>query len=422
MAREKDEEFVTFEFHIRDLGGVAQMQSIPPSILPNFHGLENEDPDEFLFQFEVLCRGYGIQKLKIFSLTLKGAALRWFMSLGGNCIQTWKDMKHVFLKRYQDYCRVNEDMFEITQGEEETLENYVECFQYNLQRSKLRQSGKDTLNRLLLKGIKNEYLEILSLMGTGDVFQLPYDDVYELCRRYSRGKFNTGKNIPSSQFLKSAAGIGITKVEIGNLFEIFKTDIISSLNSPMDILQVGKNKEFEEAFCHQCQKKYLTKDCPLDSLRICALCSLKHSTDCCPSLPRMKATYQRDLGVATNLLQQSWQPWPTCMVQSSIPPFLYSHNQLVNTPTPWNLLQPQLNPYQPCSQNLHGPSYDHMDTTLPGPLYSPQASQQYPIYLARSAIQANQLHLPQPPSHKTPLCPMHIPIQSTPHPNYNKAL
>ena len=92
------------------------------------------------------------------------------MSLDGNCIQTWEDMKHIFLKWYQYYCRVKEDIFEITQGEEEILEKYVECFQYNLQRSKLRQSGKDTLKKLLLKGIKNEYLEILSLMGTSDVF------------------------------------------------------------------------------------------------------------------------------------------------------------------------------------------------------------------------------------------------------------
>ena len=104
------------------------MKRIPPHVLPNFHGLENEDRiDVFLFQFEVLCRGYGYyandQKLIVFPLSLKGAALRWFMSLGGNCIQTWEDMKHVFLKRYQDYCRVNEDIFKMTQGEEESLRN-----------------------------------------------------------------------------------------------------------------------------------------------------------------------------------------------------------------------------------------------------------------------------------------------------------
>ena len=113
MIGEKDEEVVTFEFPIRDLG-VAQIQYVPPSILPNFHGLENEDPDEFLFQLEILYREYNFQNLNFSPLTLKGAALRWFMSLGGNCIQIWEDMKHMFLKRYQEYYRVNEDIFEIT--------------------------------------------------------------------------------------------------------------------------------------------------------------------------------------------------------------------------------------------------------------------------------------------------------------------
>ena len=186
------------------------MQSIPPHVLPNFHGLEKEYPDVFLFEFEVLCRGYHCtndQKLNVFPLTLKGTTLRWFMSLGWNCIQTLEDMKHVFLKRYQYYCRVNEDIFETTQGEEEILEEYIVHFQYNLQRSKQRQLGKETLKTLLLKGIQDEYLETLNLTGIGDVFQLSYDDVCELCIRYSRGNFNTDKNFeePSSRFLKFAA-------------------------------------------------------------------------------------------------------------------------------------------------------------------------------------------------------------------------
>ena len=55
------------------------------------------------------------------------------------------------------------------------------------------------MKTLLLKGIQDEYLEILNLMGTCDVFQLSYDDVCELCRRYSRRKFKISKNILSSQ-------------------------------------------------------------------------------------------------------------------------------------------------------------------------------------------------------------------------------
>ena len=96
------------------------------------------------------------------------------MSLGGNCIQTWKGMKHVLFKRYQDYCRVNEDISGMIQEEEENLEDYVEHFQYNLQRSKQKQLGKETLKTLMLKGIQDKSIEILNLMGTGDVCQLPY--------------------------------------------------------------------------------------------------------------------------------------------------------------------------------------------------------------------------------------------------------
>ena len=175
------------------------------------------------------------------------------------------------------------------------------------------------MKRLLLKGIKNEYLENLSLMGTGDVFQLPYDDVCELCRRYSRGKFKTRKSIPSSQVLNSIAGIGVTRAEIGDLFKILKSDISSSLNSQINILQVGKNEEFEGEFCHQCQKKHLTKDCPLDSLRICSICSLNHSMGGCSSLPRMETTCQGDMEVVTSSPYEmapelSWKSRTTCMV------------------------------------------------------------------------------------------------------------
>ena len=72
MAGKKDAEVVTFEFPIRDSRGVAPTKIIPPHVLPNFHGLENEDPDAFLFQFDVLCRAYGNcandQKLNVFPL------------------------------------------------------------------------------------------------------------------------------------------------------------------------------------------------------------------------------------------------------------------------------------------------------------------------------------------------------------------
>jgi hypothetical protein len=112
METPKQKEPITFEFPIKETEGILQMKNIPPSALPNFRGLPSEDPDTFLFEFDILCRSYvyysDAHKLKLFPATLKEAALRWFMGLGGNSIKTWDEMKQRFLQKYQDYCKVRD--------------------------------------------------------------------------------------------------------------------------------------------------------------------------------------------------------------------------------------------------------------------------------------------------------------------------
>jgi hypothetical protein len=109
------------------------MKNIPLLSLPNFHGLFTKDPDEFLFEFDILCRSYDytttVQKPKLFPATLKGNTLRWFMSLGGEKISTWGQMRHLFLNKYQDYYRTREqreELFKMAQKEDETLEDFLE--------------------------------------------------------------------------------------------------------------------------------------------------------------------------------------------------------------------------------------------------------------------------------------------------------
>jgi len=59
------------------------MKNIPPSVLPNFHGMSSEDLDSFMFKFDILCRTYcytnDTHKIRLFPTTLKAAALKWFM-------------------------------------------------------------------------------------------------------------------------------------------------------------------------------------------------------------------------------------------------------------------------------------------------------------------------------------------------------
>ena len=58
-------------FSIQDNDINVHMKNIPPSFLPKFHGLRSEDPETFLFEFEIVCRSYGYllknQKLRLFS-------------------------------------------------------------------------------------------------------------------------------------------------------------------------------------------------------------------------------------------------------------------------------------------------------------------------------------------------------------------
>ena len=96
------------------------MKNISPSILPNFHGLINEDPKAFLFQFEVLYRSYDYlidpHKLKLFPDTLKYGALKWFMGLRTHTLRTWEEMKNVFLEKYKYYCmqhNLKDEVFKI---------------------------------------------------------------------------------------------------------------------------------------------------------------------------------------------------------------------------------------------------------------------------------------------------------------------
>ena len=137
-----DTNITTFEFPIEDIRVEAPMKYIPLSSLPSFQGMTVEDPDTFLVEFDVLCRSYDYvsdaQKLKLFPTGLKGASLRWFMGLGSASIRTWSDMKETFLSKYQDYCRtrdLREEVFKMTQKEDESMEDYVERFHHNLQRS-----------------------------------------------------------------------------------------------------------------------------------------------------------------------------------------------------------------------------------------------------------------------------------------------
>lgn len=100
-------------------------------LLPKFRGLDNEDPYRHLKEFHLVCLTLKPQyiseeqvKLRAFPYSLDDAAKEWLLYLPGNSINTWKDMRVLFMERFFPASRVMDIMREIhgiMQNDHETL-------------------------------------------------------------------------------------------------------------------------------------------------------------------------------------------------------------------------------------------------------------------------------------------------------------
>jgi hypothetical protein len=116
-------------------------------------------------------------------------------------------------------------------------------------------------------------LEVIKLMGSCDIYQLPFDEVYHLCRRYSRVNSKTGRRSrdATSRFTKYIVGAGVTRVEIGNMFENFKIDILSSLSSQLYVLEVKKKESSKKSlstFYPKCRENHLGRNSRWTTLKL----------------------------------------------------------------------------------------------------------------------------------------------------------
>jgi len=66
-----------------------------------------------------------------------------------------------------------DEVLKMMQRKDENLEDLIERFNYNLKRAKMNNLDEETLKSLLLKAIIDEWIDILNMMGKGDIYQLP---------------------------------------------------------------------------------------------------------------------------------------------------------------------------------------------------------------------------------------------------------
>jgi hypothetical protein len=100
------------------------------------------------------------------------------------------------------------------QIEDESPEDYLERFLYNYQKSKLFTSDPAVVITVFLKGLRDDCIEVLNLLSSGDVHQKPFVEIADYYRRYSRGQAKTSKGPrdPFSRNTKQSLGY-VTRTE-----------------------------------------------------------------------------------------------------------------------------------------------------------------------------------------------------------------
>jgi len=88
----------------------------------------------------------------------------------------------------------------------------------------------------------------------------------------------------------------VTRVELGNLLENFKTDILNTIHDQLDTMKIKQKQEAKKevmaVFCSKCRHKHEKRECPLNSIDIYGICTLEHPTEKFPSLPSLQAIYK----------------------------------------------------------------------------------------------------------------------------------
>ena len=108
------------------------MKSEMICLLPVYQGVDSENPDSFMRDFEDVCSAFlstgsplHIICMVLFPFSLKEKAKIWFHSLTPNLIFTWEDMRNEFLNKFFPPARTNALMRAIQNFSEKPSEPFA---------------------------------------------------------------------------------------------------------------------------------------------------------------------------------------------------------------------------------------------------------------------------------------------------------
>ena len=133
---------------------------------------------------------------------------------------------------------MGDDIFRISKKEDETLEDYVSHFWYIMQKNFQHVLAEDSKKLVFLRGVNDNCMEALDLMGGGDIYQSSWDDFKKIYLNHSRSIVKKGRGCRST--VTKGISHGISKLEISNLLSYFKKDIINDVTTHLNTMTTKK--------------------------------------------------------------------------------------------------------------------------------------------------------------------------------------
>ena len=146
-------------------------------LLPTFHGIFGEDPNEHLKEFHVVCssmKTLGILeeqvKLKAFPFSLANNAKEWLFYLPSGTITTWNAMKKAFLEKYFIASKatiIGKEICAIRQEGGETLYEYWERLKRLYASCPHHQISESLLIQYFYKGLTMRHRNMIDAANEG---------------------------------------------------------------------------------------------------------------------------------------------------------------------------------------------------------------------------------------------------------------
>ena len=180
----------------------------------------------------------------------------------------------------------------MTIGPDESLEDYEERFQLSWKRARFT-LDLESLKLVLVIGIMEDIMETIKMLFGEDIYQLSYENIKKLLKNHSR--VVRRKSRDSQDLASSSSSNTSIKIEIRNMLEDFKSEMLHTLSLQMDTMQIKRKKEEVERalaiFFPRFTRRHPINECPLNVIKVFSVCEEIHSTDKFPSLLGLNVVY-----------------------------------------------------------------------------------------------------------------------------------